>query len=197
MTMASCGLCGKKDKSSLRFCGSSVCQNCYGRLGLDKLEGNVPPEDEYLTSRIDPKEMGCLEGLNLMATLLPKALAWDLLDTASEGFDEGVERIVLHAQIISARAVSLFGKGKQRPEEVYAASLAALMVFGSSVAAALVSRIASEKPSGENDELDELEGDLDVLSLEMLRELKSKDDGLLAETLDELIEALGAGTDAA
>ena len=195
--MASCGLCGTKDNSALRFCGSFVCQKCYGRLGLDKLEGNIPPEDEYLALRIDPKEKGCLESLDLLATLLPKALAWDLLDTALEGLEEGVERIVLHAQIIGARSVSLFGKGKQRPEEVSAASLGALMVFGSSVAAALVSHIASRSPSSDKDELDELEGELDKLALEMLKELKAKDDGLLAETLDELIEALGAGKDAA
>ena len=190
MLMATCDLCGKKDKSSLSFCGSSVCRKCFSRLGLDRLEGRVPPEDDFLASRMPPTDLPFLEGLNRLASLQPKALAWDLLDTAEEGLDEGVERIVIHADILAARAVYMFGRGKQRPEEVPADALGALLVFGSGVATALASGIAGEKPSSDKDELAELEVELDALISEMLLALKKRDDGTITESIGGLLEVL-------
>jgi len=84
----------------------------------------------------------------------------------------------------------MFGRGKQRPEEVPADALGALLVFGSGVATALASGIAGEKPSADKDELAELEGELDALISEMLLALKKRDDGTITESIGGLLEVL-------
>jgi hypothetical protein len=193
--MTDCFFCCKPVHKTYEYYNLDICQRCYFKLKLKKLENTSLPDDTYLKSLVDSKEQYCVDALDHFATFFPKSLSKELLGmiSFSSGKNSEIDPIFANSMIIAARSVLLFGAGvkvNKNPDEIHA-----LHALGNLAGISIIGNL-TDSHKNKNADMDEeatisvISAEIDRIMIEILNEIDKNDDGSLYDLIGDTIDII-------
>lgn len=183
-----CYFCEKHGGRLRRYCGLEVCQKCHLDLGFGSLEGQAPPEDPFMNGLVAGEDRRYVDAMNLYSTLYPRWLARYLLGIFLANLEEpDMTDTFRNSIVVSARSVWIFGAGTGNAKQTGHKIFHALHVLGNTVGTALMAPGVRSYPLPKTPterDINECWLDANRVFLDVLEDLRGRDDGTLARLID-------------
>ncbi|MFH1431907.1 MAG: hypothetical protein ABIG84_01700 [archaeon] len=170
-----------------------VCNKCYLRLQIQKLENKAPPDDEYLKSLVGKKDGIYVDALNLYAASFPKSLSLELFGIfLANQDDEEMNDIIINSMIIAARATLLFG-GNAPDKDIEPYKKWALISLGNLIGIVIIGNLTDNYKGLDlknKIEVSKLYTDINRVFIDILDDIKKHDDGRLEEYIKRTAELI-------
>ncbi|NJD53611.1 MAG: hypothetical protein FIB07_12170 [Candidatus Methanoperedens sp.] len=192
--MTDCFFCGKPSRKTYKYYTLDICQRCYLKLKLKKLEKKSIPDDIYLKSLVGSKEQPYVDALDHFATFFPKSLSEDLLGMILFSSDKNgdIDPIFANSMIIAAHSVSLFGEGVKANKN--ASEVHALYALGNLVGISIIGNLTYSHRNANMDEeaiMSAVSKEIDRTMIDILNDI-GKNDGALHDLIVDTIDLIKA-----